>query len=63
MKDYRNYGFGKLLMDTLHQHVSERGITEDVLPIVKEEDGKSIVKLNLHSQVRIDCRKRLMSMI
>ena len=52
-KDYRKYGFGRLLMEELHEYIADT--PEDrrsELKTLKEEFGKQVVGLWLHSQVR-----------
>ena len=52
-KDFRQYGYGRVIMEGLEKHVRES--TGDALaafkPVTREEDGKQVVRLKLHSQV------------
>jgi len=51
MKDYRQYGFGRLLIEALHDHVATTRV-EDERGRVEEKEGKKVIKAKLHSQVR-----------
>ena len=55
-KEYRQYGFGKVIMEGLEKFVREaKGeVLEEFKPVTREENGKTIVKLKLHSQVGVD---------
>lgn len=52
-KEFRQYGYGKVIMQSLERYVREsKGeVLDEFKPVTREEDGKTIVRLKLHSQV------------
>jgi GNAT superfamily N-acetyltransferase len=51
LAEYRQYGFGRLLMEALHERVVETGYSEDMREVIEEKEGKRVVMIRLHSQV------------
>jgi GNAT superfamily N-acetyltransferase len=52
-KEYRKYGFGRVLVEAVDEYI--KGLNGDRLrafETLSEVDGKQVVKLALHSQVR-----------
>ena len=47
----RKQGFGRLLMEAVRRHAEETASTEEMRSSIDRRGGKSVVKLNLHSQV------------
>ena len=46
MLDYRKSGLGRVLVESLHQHVAEHGAD-----VTREKDGVTVVTVTCHSQV------------
>ena len=52
-KEYRRYGFGRVLMDAVNEHIAGSGVTEDLNGIVEEKEGIRVVKVKMHAQVSL----------
>jgi ribosomal protein S18 acetylase RimI-like enzyme len=54
LEEYRQYGFGRVLMSELEKFVAEKEDLNSIEDVCSEIDGKTYAQAKLHSQVRQD---------
>ncbi|KAK6903934.1 hypothetical protein I203_107445 [Kwoniella mangroviensis CBS 8507] len=50
-KEYRNYGFGKVLVDGMHKWIKDNEDKLEKGKIVQKEGGEKTIKVKCHSQI------------
>jgi hypothetical protein len=52
MKEYRQFGFGKVLMEELERYIAEEEDVEKMKDIMRNEGDHKLAQAKLNSQVR-----------
>ncbi|KAL7422272.1 hypothetical protein Q5752_002918 [Cryptotrichosporon argae] len=53
LKEYRHFGFGRVLVERMETWVAENAARDDMRAVVKEAEGRRIVKVKIHSQIPV----------
>ncbi|WWC87083.1 uncharacterized protein L201_001969 [Kwoniella dendrophila CBS 6074] len=51
-KEYRKYGFGRVLVDGMHEWIKQNALNEK-LNVTDDKEGKQVVKVKCHSQIPV----------
>nr|XP_018265506.1 uncharacterized protein I303_01872 [Kwoniella dejecticola CBS 10117]OBR87664.1 hypothetical protein I303_01872 [Kwoniella dejecticola CBS 10117] len=53
-KEYRSFGFGRVLVDGMHEWVKQNALGQGLKVVEKENgEGKKVVKIKCHSQIPV----------
>ncbi|WWD22130.1 hypothetical protein CI109_106619 [Kwoniella shandongensis] len=53
LKEYRQYGFGRVLVEGMEKFIKDNAESEALNGLVKEIDGQKVIKIKCHSQIPV----------